>query len=522
MKTLLHPLKWSFTATILLFSSPHVCEAQSLNWEVTEQWNSTWEDRYSKFIEAIGQSKQTSLVKCINSPLNPYRIKTPPGLFANLDVDCADLPYVLRAYFAFINKLPFSYTQEVGRIGEGTDIRYSPNGNKPVKPPRKISGPDKPNVRKVLTDIISQISSAQYRTSPKFDPAEANPPDFYSPAINRKSIRPGTIVYDPNGHVAIIYEVEKNGVIHLMDAHPDNTISHIVYGKKFVRSRPEVGAGFKNWRPHTSAAPPDYSLVQYLGTKQGVKDWKQASFSINGQPRDYYEYVRESMADGALEYEPLSEFGAMLEYINADLLDRANAVEVAIAKHIDQRPHPARLPSNIYGTEGDWETYASPSRDARLKAGFLETQEKVEKFLQMADEHDKRLKFQGSREELMQQLQQLYLAHAAKPAVHYQSSQSDEINVQLTFAQIEDRLFKLSFDPYHCIELRWGAENRGTHDPSEKDWYRAEQRLRNQVDRLYGVVMNFTLDDLKAKKDGSGQDTPPTYRLREILGVSSK
>ena len=135
------------------------------------------------------------------------------------------------------------------------------------------------------------------------------------------------------------------------------------------------------------------------------------------------------------------------------------------------------------------------------------------------DRNDRRLKFHGSSAELKKQLRQIYLDHAAKPVLQYQASHATAKNVQLTFAQVEDRLFRLSFDPYHCIELRWGAEETCEHDWTNKAWYRAEQRLRNQTDRAYDVIMNFTLEDLNAKAPGTGQDSPPVYRLNEILGA---
>ena len=59
----------------------------------------------------------------------------------------------------------------------------------------------------------------------------------------------------------------------------------------------------------------------------------------------------------------------------------------------------------------------------------------------------------------------------------------------------------MSFDPYQCVERRWGAT-----DPRElatcpdgatkRAWYAAEQNLRNQIDRTYEAEMDFTLDEL--------------------------
>ena len=57
--------------------------------------------------------------------------------------------------------------------------------------------------------------------------------DFYPAALDLDNIRAGTTVYDPAGHAAIIYKIEKDGRIKMMDAHPDQSITHITFDKKF-------------------------------------------------------------------------------------------------------------------------------------------------------------------------------------------------------------------------------------------------------------------------------------------------
>ncbi len=65
----------------------------------------------------------------------------------------------------------------------------------------------------------------------------------------------------------------------------------------------------------------------------------------------------------------------------ADLDYRADAVTLALEAGLQNRPQPDRLPENIYGTEGDWETYSTPSRDARLKTAFKELRDNAPRFL---------------------------------------------------------------------------------------------------------------------------------------------
>ena len=79
-----------------------------------------------------------------------------------------------------------------------------------------------------------------------------------------------------------------------------------------------------------------------------------------------------------------------------DLHYRADAVDLAMAAGINRRPEPDRLPPNIYGTEGDWETYSTPSRDARLKTAFKELRDQTERFVKMYQAHDKKLVYQGN------------------------------------------------------------------------------------------------------------------------------
>ena len=57
------------------------------------------------------------------------------------------------------------------------------------------------------------------------------------------------MIYDPNGHLAIIWKIEPDGRLRYIDAHPDNSLTRGFYDLRFVRASPGMGAGFKNWRP---------------------------------------------------------------------------------------------------------------------------------------------------------------------------------------------------------------------------------------------------------------------------------
>ena len=114
-----------------VFAAAHAETPTAVNlgkaWKVyKESWTQADEAGYSKFVQGIGRSDCISLESCLKSEANPYRSDVDPSLPG----DCADMAYVLRAYYAWKNGLPFSY-QNAMRTADRSrqDIRYSTEGN---------------------------------------------------------------------------------------------------------------------------------------------------------------------------------------------------------------------------------------------------------------------------------------------------------------------------------------------------------------------------------------------------------
>jgi hypothetical protein len=499
-----------------------------------DRWTPEDERGFGEFVTGIGEADCHSVNECLHSPGNPFRASDPEGIYFRSD--CADLPYVLRAYYAWKRGLPFSYVSAVTPRGATRDIRYTPNGNAVVERHDVLSYSG--SGYELLDEIRDAVSSATYRIHPDLDDPV---PDLYSPKIDPKSVRPGTMIYDPNGHVGIVFKIDSDGSIQYIDAHPDNGLTHGYYDERFIRSRPGMGAGFKNWRPmmltgavrradgvyvggHVVVAHnkdiPDFSDEQYYGTgprPADDADWDVGGFAIGAQPYSYYDFVRASLAGGKLEFDPVKEIREMVDSNCADLHYRADAVQLALDVGLENRPQPDRLPPNIYGTEGDWETYSTPSRDARLKTAFKEVREKAERFVTMYHKNDPRLVYKGSN--LVADLIATYDAEAGKCHIMY--ARTDGSQVTLSYEQARMRLFRMSFDPYQCVERRWGAD--GTElstcrdGPNKQAWYAAEQNLRNQIDRTYETEMDFTLDELRTPGPGKGVAVPPDTDARGYL-----
>jgi hypothetical protein len=315
-------------------------------------------------------------------------------------------------------------------------------------------------------------------------------------------------------------------------------VTRSVYGAQFGQSPARLGGGLKNWRPMklvgahetdgkligghivlaNNSEIPDFSMEQYTGNTPGTKgDGENALFQYKGVQLGMYEYVRVAITNGSPTYNPVYELRSSMRTLCNDIKDRALSVDQAIKDGINKKPQPARLPDNIY-TSGDpqWEAYATSSRDARLKAAFAQLYIDLEKMVFLYNNRDPRIVYDGVF--LKDDLKKIYDEEAAACSVTYTNSLGEPVT--LGFNDIAQRLFRLDFDPYHCIERRWGAVGKEaescTDDVVKTRWYKAEQRLRNQADRNYGVKMGFDVAQLEKAVNDSGEDTPPTT---DIMGL---
>jgi hypothetical protein len=506
-------------------------------WRITKtEWSAADEQGFRDFIKGLGHSHCNTTAGCLRDPANPYRGSDPASF--HFISDCADLPYMLRAYYAWKNGLPFAYVDSVEGGRGSRDIRYT-RGNKPESRHDVVDNGDGINGPQTLDTMRDAVSSATYRTDAA--QAEGVMPDFYPPKLDPGSIKPGTAIYDVNGHVALVYDIDEDGRIYYMDAHPDHTLSRSVYGAQFGQSRVALGGGFKNWRPiklvgavrgrdgafkggHIVAASnaqlADFSLEQYAGNVAGTAgDGANAQFAYNNVPLGFFEYVRVAVSGGKMTYNPVYELRATMRTLCNDMEDRAQFVAMATREGIVHKAQPRNLPDNIYATDDDeWEIYSTPSRDARLKTAFAAFYQDLSKMIDMYQARDPRITYDGL--DMKADLKAMYAQEAA--ACHITYTNSVGRDVTLDFPAMAARLFTMDFDPYHCVELRWGASDPAelascVDDSNKRRWYAAEQRLRNQPDRTYDQPMGFSLADLEQGVHGSGIDRPPPTDIAALI-----
>jgi len=474
---------------------------QPLKAEITKnpRWkilNPTWERshelNYQRFVNTLGHARKSGACKtldqCLRSPkANPAYYKMNPSNLKNIFADCADLPYVLRAYFSWMNDLPFGYHSDLVEASSFSrktiDIRYSKYGNIVVAKTYVRNGQ---NINNVLQSISDTISTASFRTNASKNDSGNLFRDTYPVDVDRDAIVPGTILYDPNGHVAVVYDVTTNGKILMIDAHPDNSLSFITYGKKFARTGAKVAGGFSNFRPYSlvnNKITPKrndelsgYSLIQF----------QNGPFIFKGKEYTFHEYVRLRLAEGEVVYNPLLEFKDSMNEFCSDIKYREEAVNASIKAGLQNQAHPEYLPLNIYGADGDWEAYASPSRDARLKTSAQEMRDYLKKVIAAQLIKDPHIEYSGT--DLIKDLRDIYQSISKECSV----KPTALTRIDLDF--IWRHLFELSFDPYHCAELRWGGSCETS--ANKLSWYKAEQGLRNRMDRDNTIKTNYNVKSL--------------------------
>jgi hypothetical protein len=179
-----HAVRLAFAVLIglVLVLAPGAATAST--WRiVNDRWTEDDEKGFSAFVQAIGETNCSSSDDCLRNAANPYRHSD--DVFIDMDVACARLPYLLRAYYAWKTGLPFSYIDGVS--GEGGDLRFTKTANSAASRHDIIDRGWRIDTPRAIADALSSVFSDTYRT----DATEKCGilPDFYSPALQPRSIR---------------------------------------------------------------------------------------------------------------------------------------------------------------------------------------------------------------------------------------------------------------------------------------------------------------------------------------------
>lgn len=213
-------------------------------WSDTNTWTPEWESRFSQWVEAEWQVDFFSRKNLRNGQPNPYY---------GLTKDCADTVYSMRVIFAYEYNLPFVMNDPTG----GTKLIT----NRMSQFDRYTNSTER--IRRYLNYLDGLVSTRSI------------PADTYPIAINRNSVRPGTLILTTkiNHHSWTIKQILPIGVPWLVY----NSVAGAGTGPhlKERQSWPnpywvfENGynaasfAGFRDWKPIELINRPQWEIPGY-------------------------------------------------------------------------------------------------------------------------------------------------------------------------------------------------------------------------------------------------------------------
>jgi hypothetical protein len=404
--------------------------------------------------------------------------------------DCADLPYFLRAYFAFKMGLPFGYSKcSRGSHGKPpycvgwASIQHTASASRP-EPATASNGSIVKRLGLVSTfgsylrTVADGVHSGTART-----PLNDNNTDLYPVRLSQDTLRPGTVYADPYGHTLVLVRrvpqsQGRAGVFLAVDAQPDGTVARKRFWRGnflFVQDPRLGGPGFKRFRPIVLGKN---GVLRRLTNDEIAKDSQYSDFSLE-QSELSVEGFYDRM-DDVMSPEPLEPLRAMKEAI----ISLAEQVEVRVTSVENGRKYQngahgeVSMPDGpkIFETTGPWEDFSTPARDLRL----LIAMDVVRSFPDRVARRPNRYAMPQDKSvaDVKAELQNVLGAELAARKFSY--PRSDGSSWTLTLKDLFDRAaaLEMAYNPNDCVELRWGAPAKSAEASTCKRYAPAAQRAK--------------------------------------------
>jgi hypothetical protein len=241
-------------------------------WRSTRGWDRASENLFSAWISTAFDEREGKRWKGLGEVLtDPKRnfLHNHLGLGEDADPkklalrpDCADAPYVLRAYFAWKLGLPFGrHRCRFGEIDgpprcgewESNDVMLAPSAEPTEAEAEPAPSPvSRLEFRELADRLLDDVTARSLRTSLADDVT-----DLYPVALEREHLRPGVVFSDPYGHTLTIVKwidqaPGRSGKLLAVDAQPDGSLGMRRFWRGnflFVDKHPIGGFGFKAFRP---------------------------------------------------------------------------------------------------------------------------------------------------------------------------------------------------------------------------------------------------------------------------------
>jgi hypothetical protein len=469
-------------------------------WPLREAWDRDSENLYAAWIEKLFDAPlddQPSW-KALHEVL---RDRTRNVLYNHLGLredekgqiiqpDCADVPYFLRAYFAFKMGLPFGYSKctrgDGGQppkcpqwwnvVNEEPQPAPAPEG---LAPPGEQVGffgvfaapvpvpvlrlPPRPQGLVpgfgyyLRTTIANAVHSGNGRTA-----ADDDDSDYYPVPLSEDSLRPGTIYADPYGHVLVLVKRvpqsgDGAGVFLAVDGQPDGTVAR----KRFWRGNflfaqdPALGSpGFKRFRPIVREKN---GSLRLLTNAEIAKNPDYGDYSLDQSKlsvEDFYDRMDDVMSPAPLD--PMRALKETITSLEEQVNTRVASVENGRKYQVGGGGEVA-MPdgASIFETTGAWEDFATPSRDLRLLIAI----DVVRAFPDRVARRPERYAMPKDKSvaDVKADLETTLASELAARKFSYM--RTDGSQWTLALKDVLDRMaaLEMAYNLNDCVELRWGA-----------------------------------------------------------------
>lgn len=472
-------------------------------WPIQRKWSRYTENLYSAWIEKlfdapVGQQVSfTPLHQVLRDPGRNYLYNhlgsnedgPNPIQAAVVQPDCADMPYFLRAYFAWKLRLPFGYRH----CDRGSSLRPArctqlrTNLSTSESPP--VSQSLATRFSNFLRYQVSLVHSGSGRTAP-----EDHETDFYPVALNRSSLRPGTVYVDPYGHLLVLAKwvsptSQRGGILYAVDGHPDLSVGRKQFwrGAFLFSDQIKGGAGgFKAFRPLKLHQETIVAL-----TNEEIKASKDYGNFSDQQYRlgidGFYDEMDRLITPHPLS--PLQAYQERLEALFELILERVGSVQAGEDYLHKMKRTIIPMPSGprIFETKGAWEDYSTPARDMRLLIAI----EELRRFPQKILSHPTRFAIPNNQSPLQAKIamEKLLDSFSHQKSFTYQRSDGSDWKLSLAEVMARQQELEMAYNPNDCPEIRWGAKGSelqtcNRHAPDEqkrlmeiyRKWFANRQR----------------------------------------------
>jgi hypothetical protein len=410
--------------------------------------------------------------------------------------DCADLPYFLRAYFAFKMGLPFAYSIcSRGGGGRGptcpswTSIMSNiearaqatpdataqqPAAAAPVSPKRSgLAG----SFARFLPNLANGVHSGSARTY-----AADSKTDYYPVPLTQEALRPGTIYADPYGHVLMIVQripqtANSAGIILAVDGQPDGTVARKRYWRGnflFAQDPALGGAGFKRFRP---VVRDKSGSLRRLTNEEIAKNSQYADFSLEQSKlpvEAFYDKMDDVMSPAPLD--PVIAIKDAIDSLDEQVKVRVTSVENG--RKFQNGGRTAEMPdgATIFETIGAWEDFSTPSRDLRLLIALDVVNGYPDRVARRPERYA--MPPGKSASDVKAELQSVLASEL--PARKFSYTRSDGTPWSLTLKDVSDRVsvLEMAYNPNDCVELRWGASQNTSEAATCKKFAPSAQRAK--------------------------------------------